>query len=547
MLYQINNIKIDTLSFHLIIDEITVAVEPQVFDLIIYLIIYRNRLVTRNELLDHIWSGKVVSDNSLSTHIKKARQVLGDDGNQQKLIKTIHGRGFQFIGNVEELSPPHEEGNTPFIDSDHYKSSSLFSSKAGVYAKPEEKPLNLPDKPSVAVMDFVDIGASPSGALFAYGLTADISATLSRLPNLFISARASVTKLTQVTMSAKAMARRLGVHYLIYGNTQLLNNRVTITLTVVDGVNDTELWSEHFDRSFDDLYNIQKDIVDSIVVAIDVAIEQSEIARAFLIPTEDLSAWENYHRAIWHSNRTTMKDINKSQCYFKNAIALDSRFSRAYAGLSYSYMNSQLLKSINTDNYDDLEKAHDYAKQSIDHCQFESMGHMSLGRTLFFSHKPAQALQSINHGLALNPNYSQCHAFKGVITAHAGCTTQSEVHLGIAERLSPLSSLLFSMRMAQATSLVRQLKYTDAAKISLQATQYSNAYFTTYALAAGCFQLAGQLNKARKYANKLLEIKPGYSTEAYLKFLPFSEESTKQLITHAMQDAGIPALNINNN
>lgn len=547
MLYRIKNIEINTLSFNLIIDEVTVAVEPQVFDLIIYLIFHRNKLVTRKELFDELWSDKVVSDDSLSTHIKRARKVLGDDGNQQKLIKTIHGRGFQFIGDVEELSLPHEETDSLFIARADSNNSDLFNSNVGSYAAPEAKPLKLPDKPSVAVMDFVDTGASDNGALFAYGLTADISATLSRLPNLFISARASVTTLTQFNLSAKEMARRLGVHYLVFGNTQLLNNRVTVTLTVVDGINDFELWSEHFDRPLDDLYDIQKEITGNIVVAIDAAIEQSEIVRAFLIPTEDLSAWENYHRGIWHINRTTMKDVDQSQFYFDRAIALDSRFSRAYAGLSFSYMSRQLLKSIDADNDDDLKKAHDYARRSIDYCQFESMGYMSLGRALFFNYEPDRALQSLDHGLELNPNYFQCHATKGVVAAHAGCTTQAELHLEIAERLSPLDSLLFSMKMAQATLLVRQHKYADAAKISLQATHYPNAYFTTYALAAACLQLAGKLSEANRYANKLLKIKPGYSIESYLKFLPFSEVSTKQLITLAMQDAGIPALSINNN
>ena len=341
MLYRIENIKIDTLNFDITIDEVTVAVEPQVFDLIVYLMTHRNRLVTRNELFDDIWSGKVVSDESLSTHIKKARKVLGDDGKQQTLIKTIHGRGFQFIGDVVELSLPHEDTDNPFIDSGHSEPTGPFSSNFGAYAIPEVKPLKLPDKPSVAVMDFVDIGSSDTGALFAYGLTADISATLSRLPNLFVSARASVTALTKLSLSAKEMARQLGVHYLIYGNTQMLNNRVSVTLTVVDGVNDTELWSEHLDRPFDELYAIQKEITANIVVAIDAAIEQSEIARAFLIPTEDLSAWENYHRGIWHINKTTMKDVGQSQFYFNKAIALDSQFSRAYAGLSFSYMSSQ--------------------------------------------------------------------------------------------------------------------------------------------------------------------------------------------------------------
>lgn len=115
MLYQIRNIKIDTLGFHLVIDEVSVAVEPQVLDLIIYLVANRNRLVTRSELFENIWPDKVVSEDSISTHIKRARKILGDDGNQQKLIKTIHGRGFQFVGKVEELNLADEISDSQIV------------------------------------------------------------------------------------------------------------------------------------------------------------------------------------------------------------------------------------------------------------------------------------------------------------------------------------------------------------------------------------------------------------------------------------------------
>jgi len=529
MFYRIENIEIDSLNFRLTIDGTAATVEPQVFDLIIYLITRRDRLVTRQELFDNIWADRVVSEDSLSSHIKKARKVLGDDGKQQRVIKTIHGRGFQFIADTEELNPQQD-------------ATGYTGLTAKTYRKPISKPLELPDKPSLAVMDFDDLGASEGGTLFAYGLTTDINATLSRLPHLFITARASASIVSQLNETPTEVAKRLGVHYLVYGQTQYQAKRVKVTLSVVDAINDTEIWSEHFDRSFSDLFQIQTDIANAIVVAIDATIEKMEIERAFLIPTEDLSAWENYHRGIWNINTTTAKGQEETQYFLNKAISLDSRFSRAYAALSYSHMSIKLL-DISTENGGDIEKSYAYAMRSIDYCKFEAMGYMSLGRVSFFSHEPERALKYLNHGLQLNPNYAYCHALKGIASAHAGCTDQALHHLAVAERLSPFDSLLFAMKMAQATSLIRQKKFPEAVEVSLLASSYSNAFFSTYALTAACLELSGDINEARQYVKKALEINPAYSVETYMQFLPFSEKSTQLLISNAMEKAGMPIIN----
>jgi len=530
MIYQIKNIKIDTLKFNLCIDEKAITIEPQAFDVLIHLIIHRNRLVSRQEIFDTIWGDKIVSDTSLSTYIKKLRQILGDDGKQQRVIKTIHSRGFQFVANVDELKSPDiiSEPHDVKINDDTYQKLCL-------------KPLVLPDKPSLAIMNFVDLGSSEAGVFFAYGLMTDINATLSRLPNLFISARASASIVYRLSLTPAETAKRLGVHYLVYGQTQYQDKRIKVTLTVVDAINNTEIWAEHFDRSFDDLFQVQIDIANAIAVAIDSAIEQKEIERAFLIPTEDLSAWENYHRGIWYINKTTVKDQQQTQFFLNKAISLDARFSRAYAGLSYVSMSLKLL-GMSIDNKEDTKKAYDYAKRSIDYCQSESMGYMSLGRVSFFSHEPERALKYLDQGLQLNPNYSHCHAIKGIVSAHAGYTNQSLHHLEVAERLSPFDTLLFAIKMAQATSLIRQKKFTEAVEVSLQASSYPNAFFSTYAITAACLQLKGDTTKAREFVTKALQMNPAYSVEAYMQFLPFSEEPTKLLISNAMQEAGMPLM-----
>lgn len=538
MIYQINKIIIDTLNFNITIDGVVKEVERQVFDIIVFLVENRHRLVTRQEFFDTVWSGKIVSDGSLSSQIKKARQVLGDDGHKQAFIKTLHCRGFQFVADTIEIKP-QAKPNLALTTETELAPDSLINS----YLTTKPKPLLLPDKPSVAVMDFEEIGHSEKGTMLANGLTSDINSSLSRLSNLFITARASTKVLSKLALSSKEIAQRLGVHYLVYGNTQCFKSRFKVTISVVDGINDTEIWSEHFDKALDDMFEVQGEITSAIVVAMDFAIEQAEIARSFLISTENLSAWENYHRGLWYLNKTNLEDVQRAQNFFNKAVVLDPQFSRAYAGLSFTHMSAQLLSSIKTDSDYDIQKAYEFSWRSIDACPVESMGYMTLGRVSFFTHEAEKALQAFDKGISLNPNYTSCHFALGMASAYAGSTEQADKHLDKGERLSPFDPLLFSKKMSSATSLVRQKKYTKAASVSLIATYYPNAFFTTYAIAAACQQLAGNNTKAQEFAKKALTLNPHFSIEDYLRFLPFSENATKQLMVNALHDSGIPFQN----
>jgi tetratricopeptide (TPR) repeat protein len=171
------------------------------------------------------------------------------------------------------------------------------------------------------------------------------------------------------------------------------------------------------------------------------------------------------------------------------------------------------------------------------------MGYMSMGRACFFSHEHEKALKYLNQGLKLNPNYAYCHAIKGIAAGHAGSSMEALHHLKIAERLSPFDSLLFAMKMAEATALIRQGKFVKATEISLLASSYPNAFFSTFALTATCLQLIGRTVEASEYVKKALQMNPTYSVEAYMQFLSFSEDSTKRLISNAMQEAGMPLTN----
>jgi len=525
-------------------------IEPLIFNLLIFMLENPNRVLSRDELMQQVWNSRIVSDSAISATISILRHVMGDSGREQKIIKTVSGQGYRFVANFTttnrvSLTEAHSTPPPANIDKkERLELMPLLPLSNLVTVSDNSQPpqqRELVDKPSVAIMDFdhLDLGTNQNGTLLAKGLTAEINSSLSRLPHFFVIARASSACLSQLNLSAREVGLRLGVRYLVYGQTNYFSKRIRVTISLVDAVQDAEIWSEHYDRSIDDLFLLQNDISATLIHAIDAAIEQAEIERAFLIPTENLSAWENYHRGLSYMNQTTSQGVDRAQHYFKAALQHDSRFARANAGMGYTHVSRKLLNDTPSQKKE-MQNAFKYGYRSIDSGQREAMGYMSLGRTLYFSNQYEKSIQTIEQGLQINPNYVHCLYFKGLGAISLGQNVFAQKYFDLINRLSPFDPLRFSMKMMRAISLAQQRKYNEAASWSVQATQCSNAYFTTYAIAVACLQLAGFLEQAKQYADKVLTLKPEYSTELYKALSPHGNESTRIAFIQALQDAGIP-------
>ncbi len=521
-------------------------IEPLIFNILIFMLENQDRVLSRDELIQNIWSGRVISDSALSAAICAARNAIGDSGHKQNYIKTISGTGYRFIG-VFTTTNDKSATKDCLLPTTKY---SLNNSRSQTQNKIDIsttisvdnyqlKSRELPDKPSIAVMDFIDLGNQQGGKILASGLTSEINSTLSRLPHLFVIARASSASLAKLGLSAKEAGLRLGVRYLVYATTQYISRRMRIIISLVDATKDIEIWSEHYDRSIDDLFVVQDDIVKEITSAIVSIIEQSEIERAFLISTENLSAWENYHRGLHYINQTTRKGVNTARYYFKQALLNDIKFARANAGLAYTYTSCKLLNdSFSTKN--DIQKALKYGQLSIDCSKRDTMGYMSLGRTFYFMQKYRKSLMLIKQGLQLNPVDIHCIYFRAFCASVLGQNKDAQFYFDFAEQLSPLDPLLFSIKMIRAISLVQEKKYSEAADLSQIATNCPNAYFMNYAIAAICLQLDGQIEQAQCYANKVLALKPDFSLELFNILSTHIRGSEKSRFIQALRNTGIP-------
>src|SRR5258707_14209895 len=180
-------------------DVVTIA--PQVFDLLDYLIRNRERVVSKDDLINAIWNGRIVSDGALTTRLNAARSAIGDSGEEQRLIKTLPRKGFRFVGSVREASQPSGAG--PIL---------------GGRMEAPEPALPLPDGPSIAVLPFVNLSSEPDQEYFADGIVEEIIIALSRFKTLFVIARNSSFTYRGRAADVKQVGRELGVRYVLAGS-----------------------------------------------------------------------------------------------------------------------------------------------------------------------------------------------------------------------------------------------------------------------------------------------------------------------------------------
>ena len=212
------------------------------FDLLVYLVQHRDRIVSKDELIETIWHGRVISEAALSSRISAARRALGDNGNDQTLIRTLHKRGFRFVGEVEEGSAPAAVAAGP---------SPLPQPAAAhdaVKLVPSAELLPLPDKPSIAVLPFQNMSHDPEQEYFADGLTEDIITGLSRQRWFFVIARNSSFTYKGAAVDVRDVATQLGVRYVLEGSVRKAANRVRVTGQLIDASNGNHLWAEKYDR-----------------------------------------------------------------------------------------------------------------------------------------------------------------------------------------------------------------------------------------------------------------------------------------------------------
>jgi len=276
MRYQFNGFEIDTLQFKLFFAGNVLSIEPKNFDLIVYLIKHRQRAVTRDEIFNTFWQGQVVCDSTLSNHIKSIRKILGDNGEEQRVISTIRGRGYRFIATTTELIDKNNSISSPPIHTKLIQQVFIFILLLLAFSLIFYN-LDAPKikKNSIAVLPFLNLNDNPENEYFSDMISEEISNALSREASLHVISYSSSFHFRGQEIDIPDVAAQLGVYYILEGSVRRSENKIRITVQLIEAKNDHQIWGATFNREMVDISAMQTEITMAIIVTLKNALATS--------------------------------------------------------------------------------------------------------------------------------------------------------------------------------------------------------------------------------------------------------------------------------
>jgi adenylate cyclase len=392
-----------------------VDVDPQVLDLLHYLIRNRERVVSKDDLIAHVWHGRIVSDSTLTSRITTVRQAISDSGGQQRLIRTIVRKGIRFVGEVRD-DPGPSAGE---------KIAGANPDAAGA-APP------LPDKPSIAVLPFENMSADPEQQFFADGVAEDIITALSRYPSLFVIARNSSFSYRGRAVDVKQVGRDLGVRYVLEGSLRKSGSHVRVTAQLIEADTGNHVWAERYDRDLADIFAVQDEITQATTIAIAPAIAEAEQQRVMRKVPASLDAWGAFQRGLWHLGKASAEDNALAETFFQQAVDRDPMFAGGYIGLS-----AVLARAKGTQ-----AREEEYARRAVAIDGGNAEAHARLALALLARGDHPGACAQAERALALCPNLAAAHGAHGVALAYSGRPKDGLAALNACIRLDPRAPTL---------------------------------------------------------------------------------------------------------
>jgi TolB-like protein len=267
-----------------------IVVTPQVFDLLDYLIRNRERVVSKDDLINAVWNGRIVSDAALTTRMNAARGAIGDTGEKQRLIKTLPRKGFRFVGTVQEAQRPAVEPVSSAANSGDTKPT------------PNSAP-----RLSIVVLPFANLSSDPAQDYFVDGVTESLTTDLSRIRGSFVIGRHTAFTFKGKAVDLKRFGRELNVRYVLEGSVQRSSDRLRVNVQLVDAESGNHIWAERFDKPIADLFDVQDEIVSRLANALDAQLIEAEARRAERSLHPD--AMDLYFQGIAFANRGTTPSI----------------------------------------------------------------------------------------------------------------------------------------------------------------------------------------------------------------------------------------------
>jgi len=502
-----------------------VSVTPQVFDLLEYLIRNRERLVSKDDVIDAVWNGRVVSDAALTTRINAARSAIGDTGEKQRLIKTLPRKGFRFVGAVQE-----DDGRTV---------ASGSTAHSGTVTPIHTSAPRL----SIVVLPFANIGDNREQDYFIDGVTESLTTDLSRINGALVIAHSTALTFKGRPVDVKKLGRELNVRYVLEGSVQRGGNRLRVNVQLVDAETGNHLWAERFDKPIADLFDMQDEIVSRLANTLNAELIAAEARRAERSPHPDAMDLV-FRGSSWLNKGLTPGQMAQARGFFEKAKALDPENVEAVVGLAH--VDARLGAALMTDDWSArFTSAEALLTEALSLAPNHALAHLVLGLVQIFTKRVAQGIAECEQALALDRNLARAHAVIGFGKYLLGRGAETEAHINEAFRLSP-RDIVAHQWMASVGIAKAQLGADAEAVLWLRQSLDANRNYTFahFHLAAALARL-GELDEARAAVQAGLALDPSFTIRRFHEATKARTDNPtyragRERLIEGMRLAGVP-------
>src|SRR5215470_4272560 len=527
-MFQFEGFTLDVARGSLQAADRAVALRPKSFEVLRYLVENADRLVTKEELLKAIWPNVFVTDKSLAHCVSEVRQALGDSN--ETIIATMPRRGYRFMAPVSRVAA-NAAAALP-----HAAPSPLVGPHGG------GEQVRFGDRPSVAVLPFVNLSSDPQQDYFSDGITEDIITELSRFSELIVIARNSSFQYKGKAVDIRQVGRELDARYVVEGSVRRSGDRIRIVAQLIDAVTDAHRWAERYDRELHDVFTVEDEVARAIVTTLAAHVNRAEIERALLKPPAAWEAYEYYLRGAealsLYQNRRTKASLYDARRLLEQALAIDADYARAAAMLSQTHMHAY-TESFDSDGLNPaaLDRALELAETAVRLDPRLPQAHAQLGWVLVYKRQHDDAVAEFERAFALNPNFIDSRF--AYVLIYSGEPARAIKVLETNSRLDPFQSPTYSSGFIGIANY--QLKrYDEAVRCLRECTSRVPNLQWPHLMLGSAYAQLGRLDEARKETAEVLRINPGFTIERFRPLAVYKNPNDFEHRIDGLRKAGLP-------
>ncbi|MEM1132748.1 MAG: winged helix-turn-helix domain-containing protein [Pseudomonadota bacterium] len=489
MRYRFEDFNFDSETGELKQNGELIEITPQVQQILHLLLSNQPRIITKEKLIDIVWKGRRVTDDAINVRISILRQAIGDTGQKQRLIKTVRGVGFRFIGDAITQD-----------DSGLQRVASVASQSQNLQNTELTERLS---QPSIAVFPFRLVGDANDKSIFAEALSDDILTALSRMRSLRVIARGSSFRFPSYSTSTREAGTAVGADYCVSGELEFFGSRMSLSVESAATDSESVIWRERVTLAPDEVHELRADLVKRIALDLSRGLEQNELERARLSNPNAISSWQALHLGLKKLNHAPLPDFATAEQFFRQAADDDRSYARAQAAISQSLF-FRISWGERGDAQNLWHECERIAKKAFELDPFDPFCNLAMGRSLLHrSNQLGHSQTFIKKAVDLAPNYTVALADLARISAMTGDPEGGRSLLGLVENLDPHAPHPESINLTYILIDLASGNMEDAANRAVQMSQSPYLSLNSCGAMLIAMHFGGKREEGKKFAEAL--------------------------------------------